>query len=59
MTSPFLWRGQPSLTGERRKTDSKAYIPVPLTFSKRSHSSSIASAEKLKQRPGTGGSATA
>ena len=52
----FKWRSQPSTTGAalgRTKTTPKTK-PVSLTFSKRVHSSSIASAEPLKRKPGVG-----
>ena len=59
--SPFIWKNQPSTIGKalgRTNTAPKSPAP-PLTFSKRVHSSSIASAEKIKRKPGVGVSATA
>lgn len=58
--SPFHWRGQPSQIGEAlgRKNTAPKMTPVPLTFSTRVHSSSIASAEPLKRKPGVGKSAS-
>lgn len=61
MSSPFNWRdGQPSELGKslgRTQTAPKKPAP-PITFSKRSQTSSIASAEKLKRKPGVGASAS-
>ena len=60
MQSIFQWRGQPSTVGPKLMVGlHKPKDPTPITFSKRVHSSSIASAQKLKQRPGVGWSATA
>lgn len=59
MTSPFLWKGKPSETGEKRKPARTTDNPIPLTFSKRVQSSSSASAQPLKQKPGVGRSASA
>lgn len=58
--SAFNWRGQPSEIGAslgRTQTAPKT-TPKPLTYSKRNHTSSIASAEPLKRKPGVGKSAS-
>jgi hypothetical protein len=57
--SPFLWKGQPSTLGLKLMVGlQKPVDATNITFSTRSSTSSIASAEKLKQQPGTGRSAT-
>lgn len=60
MTSIFNWRNQPSTVGPvLMRGLHKPADATNITFSKRSGTSSIASAEKLKQKPGTGRSAKA
>lgn len=58
MTSPFNWRNQPSTVAEKR-TRNVVANPNSLKFHSSTLSGSIATPEKLKQRPGTGRSATA
>lgn len=59
--SAFHWRtGEPSeITKALGKTQTAPKTPAPpITFSKRNHTSSIASAEKIKRKPGVGASAS-
>lgn len=59
-SSVFNWRGTPSTVGAVLMRG--LYRPADatnITYSKRGQTSSIASAEKLKQMPGKGRSATA